>query len=369
MAYYPAGMLIPSKLHLIQGKFQRTGVFRFLDLPGEIRNKVYEIVFEDCVVDVKMGSQAQFHDENIDRPSVEYQRPPYQKRNNKRQPRNRKPMENQPDIKNFQPKSNASTKSLKQTPISIQNQPCVAPYKYPKPQHYRRGGGGRLRMSHSVLCSGPAEDGNPADYVVPFNFMLSNRMIYKETLCFLYAKTVFCFTTTPVLDKFLRVTPPKALQAIKGLEIVHETQGEPELTENRRFKVQSDNRWFETCKKVRDKMTDLKTLRLKLILNDWPIQLEMHDEWAQAILCLRRNGLDRVDAVLIHSAFSNEKLWEAARNLEIAMMNKEGRMAKFAEEKRIQDAKKKSMALKARKVLIIRMNDVPKPQKMLKACD
>jgi len=367
MAYYPAGTLVPSKLHLIQGTFQRTGVFRFLDLPGEIRNKVYDIVFEDCVVDVRMGSQPQFRDENIDRPFVDYQRQPYQKHNKKRQPRNRKPMENQPDMKNFQPQTNANTKSLKQAPVLFQNQPCVAPYKYSKPQQYRRGKERRLRMSHSVLSLGPTGDGNPADYVVPFNFMLSNRIIYKETLCFLYAKTVFCFTTSPVLDKFLRVTPPKALQAIQGLEIVHETYGEPELTANRRFKLAADNRWFGTCKNVRDKMTDLKALRLKLILNDWPIQLEMHDEWAQPILCLRRNGLDRVDAVLIHSAFSDEKLWEAARNLEIAMMNKEGRLAKFAEEKRIQDAKKKRAASKAVKVLIIRMNDVPKLPTALKA--
>jgi hypothetical protein len=367
MAFYAAGTLIPSKLHLIQGKFQRTGVFRFLDLPGEIRNKVYDIVFEDCVVDVRIGNQPQFGDENIDPPFVDYQRQPYRRQNKKRQPRNRKPMEKQPDIKNFQPQSNANTKSLKQDPVLFQNQPCVAPYKYSKPKHYRRGKEGRSRMSHSVLASGPTGDGKPADYVVPLEFMLSNRMIYNETLCFLYAKTAFCFTISPVLDKFLLVTPPKALQAIRGLEIVHETYGEPELTENLRFKVLSDNRWFKTCKKVRDTMTDLKTLRLKLILNDWPIQLEMHDDWAQPILCLRRNGLDRVDAVLIHSAFSDEKLWEAGRNLEIAMMNKEGRMAKFAEEKRIQDAKKKSMTSKALKVLIIRMDNVPKPQKVLKA--
>jgi hypothetical protein len=367
MVYYAAGTLIPSKLHLIQGKFQRPGVFRFLDLPGEIRNKVYDIVFEECVVDVRMGSQPQFYDENIDRPFIDYQRQPYQKRNKKRQPGNRKPMEKQPDIKNFQSWSNLNTESPKQSPVLLQNQSSVIPYKYPKPQHWRGGRGGRSRMCHSVLSLVHAADGNPADYIVPFNLALSNRMIYNETLCLMYARTAFSIITTPALDRFLLVTPPKALQAIRGLEIFHETYGEPELTENRKYKLASDKRWSTTCKKIRDKLTDLKTLRLKLVLNDWPIQLEMHDDWARTILYLRRNGLDRVDAVLVHSAFSDEKLWEAGRNLEIAMMNKEGRMAKFAEEKRIQEAKKKSLATKARKVLIIRMGNVPKPQNVQKA--
>lgn len=366
MAYYAPGTMIPSKLHLIQGKFEPSGNFRFLDLPGEIRNKIYDLAFQECVVDVRMSNQPQFHDEIIDRPFVDYQRQPYHKHSMKFRSGARKPMEKQLGIKDLQSRSNSDTKLLQQAPVLLQEQSRAVSHKYSKPQQRRRRRvkEGPSRMYHDVLSLVHAKGGNPGGYHVPFNFLLSGRQIYNEALCVMYAKTAFRITLA--LDRFLTVTPLRALQAVQGLDISHATYGEPELTENRKFKLSSDKKWLTTCKQIRDKMTNLKTLRLRLLLNDWPIQLGIRDEWAQAILCLRRDGLDRVDATLIHAAFSDEKLNEAARNLEMTMMNKQGRMAKFAEEKKLLEAKKKNAEPKARKVLVIKMDNVPKAQKVQK---
>lgn len=113
-------------------------------------------------------------------------------------------------------------------------------------------------------------------------------------------------------------------------------------------------------------MTGLKNLRLHLTLHDWPSQLGLREGWAQPILTLRGNGLDRVDATLFHSAFSEERLNEAARMLEIAMMSKEGQIAKSEQEKRMMEVKKKKSESRAPRVLVIKMDNIPaarEPQK------
>lgn len=214
-------------------------------------------------------------------------------------------------------------------------------------------------MHHKILTLRPSKNGRPAQYRVPFSFLFSCRKVYDEAICLMYKKTVFRFTSTEVITRFLSATPPKALKAIQGLELSHVTYGEPELTADRRYKLSDDRKWLKTCKQIRQ-MTDLKRLRLTLQLNDWPSELGLAEEWARPILCLRGNGLDRVDATIFHSAFSEERLNEAARNLERAIMSDEGRIAKIAESRKLQEVKKKKAAeAKKWKVLVIKMDKTP----------
>ena len=226
-------------------------------------------------------------------------------------------------------------------------------------------------MSHTIIDAyGRAQSGTSPDHHVQFNFLLSGRRIYDEALCVLYAKTSFRFRTTNAINAFLSKSSLKALRVIQEIDISHATPPEPELTKHRHMKVSIDRNWATTCKQIRGRMTDLKKLRLHLELNDWPSQLGLHEEWAQSILLLRGQGLDRVEVDLLHYAFGGERLYEAARNLEVAMMSREGRLAKFAQERMIMEAKKekkKNMESKARKVLVIKMDNIPAAKQAQKA--
>ncbi len=365
MAYYAPGTIIPSKLHLFQTQSTPREAFQFLDLPGEIRNKIYDLAFDACLTDIRMGNHRHFRGEIISRPRTELPIQPRKQNDSKPQPETRNPIDQQPGRKIPPSHSITDLKPVKQAPVLLQEQPRTARKKCCKQRWGKRGPG---RMYHTVLpSSATTQDGNSADCHAPFRFLFSCRQIYHEALCLMYAKTVFRFSSTKTINRFLSVTPLRALQAIQGLEIFHATQAEPELTEHRKFKISADKKWFETCQQIRQKMTNLKKLCIELQLFDWPSQLLLREEWARPILLLRRNGLDRVDATLLHSAFSAERLNEAARNLEMAMMSNEGRIAKSAREKKLLDAKKKKPESKVRKVLVIKMDNIPKSKKVQKA--
>lgn len=370
MAYYAPGTIIPSKLHLMQKESRQLHSFRFLDLPGEIRNKIYDLVFENCLVDVRVGHQEQFHRGFLDRPSFGFQKTPHNEHDKKLRFDDRKAAEKHPCHIYLDPYSRVDSREAKQAPTPLAEQLRTIPQRRSKPGQRGRGFRKRdvSRMYHDVLsASGSNIAGTAAVHRVPFDFLFSCRQIYNEALCVMYARIVFRFTTNKALNQFLLATPLKALQAIHGLEIFHATYGEPELTVNRKFKLSADKKWSTTCKQIRERMTGLKNLRVHLQLHDWPCQLGLREEWAQPILSLRPDGFDRVDASLSHALFSDERLNYAARDLETAMMSKEGRLAKIAQDKKLREVMKKKAESKARKVLIIKMDNTPTTLKAQKA--
>lgn len=374
MAYYAPGTIIPSKLHLYQTSLRTCDVFPFLKLPGEIRNKIYDLVFDGCWVEVRLGSQQQDDNETFEQPlQVVHIQP--QKQNERETPAEVQKRGNMlPEHKIRQIQSSPGLKQQKHTSQLLQNQVRTEPQKRFKTRHRGRAcfREAAPRMSHTIVDAyGRAQSGTSPDHRVQFNFLLSSRKIYNEALCVLYAKTSFRFLTTNAINAFLSKTPWKALRAIQEIDISHATAPEPELTKHRHMKVSIDRSWARTCRQIRGRITDLKKLRLHLELNDWPSQLGLHEEWAQSILFLRGKGLDRVEVVLLHYAFSGERLYEAARNLEVAMMSREGRLAKFAQEKKMmeakKEAKKKKTETKARKVLVIKMDNIPAVKQAPKA--
>jgi hypothetical protein len=372
MAYYAPGTIIPSKLHLYQSTMKPCDVFPFLDLPGEIRNKIYDLVFQECLVDIRLGHQQQSDNETINGPFREVQKQLHKKYDRKNLAQVQRAEDKQPEHKIRQAYPKPDLKQQKQTSQLLQDQTRTEPQKRFKSRYRGRVSSkeGPLRMSHTISAhSGSTEVGTSAAYCVNLNFLLSSRQIYSEALCVLYAKTSFRFITPKSINRFLLKTPLRALQAIRGLEISYATYPEPELTKHCHMKVAADRNWATTCRQIRQKMTDLKKLRLHLELNEWPSQLGLGEGWARSILSLSGNGLDRVDVVLLHHAFSEQRLIEAARNLEIAMMSREGRIAKFAQEKMIMEARKekKNMESKARKVLVIKMDNMPATKKAQKA--
>ena len=165
-----------------------------------------------------------------------------------------------------------------------------------------------------------------------FALLLSCRQVYLEALTLLYTKTTFRFCSPKSIDMFLNIIPSEGLQAVKHLELEHETYGEPELTKDREWKIRHDKRWMKTCQNIAEKITNLETLKLDLCICDWPTQLNHAARWAKPILLLKHSGLKQVDAVLAHNQFSDRRLASASRALEYTMMNDAGKRAKQHEE-------------------------------------
>jgi hypothetical protein len=336
MAYYAPGILIPSKLHLYQAETNKRNVLPFLSLPAEIRNRVYDWLFQPCLVEVTSGRLPKLPDEMPDLPLAELQ-------------------------KNWH-RAGVSTSLGKQPLRSVQRDEDLKrepsdPTRpsFPKRRKPKKGNPARLQMrSQAVFFVGATRLGRSVHHYICFNFLFSNRRIYDEALGVMYNKITFRFAEDRVMDRFLSQTPARALRAIHALDVTHETFEEPELTADRNVKSLADRRWLRTCKLIRAKMASLRVLRLQLQLNDWPSQLTLEEEWARAILQLRgTKGLDRVDAKIAHFAFGEERLCEAALALEEAMMTSEGRIAKI-EQARVNPKKQKKPALTTR-VLVMKM--------------
>lgn len=361
MAYYAAGTIIPSKLHIFQAASNKNDHLPFLKLPGEIRNRIYDLVFQECLVEIGLGDPPNLGDESIKQPLTQSQKQLQKHHDEKRDqsPQNGSPRapKKQYSSKSFRLDSIVGSKQQKQT-VSQDQPDSVPPPQSSKPKSRRRKYGRKspLRMYSRAMVT-PGGTVRPTHHHRAFDFLFSSRQIYNEALCIMYAKTTFRFIPDKAINRFLSMTPCKALQAIQGLEISHETAEEPVLTAHRKFKLADDKNWLMTCKQIRAKMTDLKKLRLHLILKDWPIQLRPQEEWAQAIFCLRGKGLDRFDATLEHEAFSKERLHEAAQNLEIAIMGKQAWTAKQVQDRKMVEAKKAQESKKA-KVLVIKMGDL-----------
>lgn len=335
MAYYPPGTLIPSKHHLCTA---RSRVFPFLALPAEIRNRTYDLLFENCLVEVTSGGNSSIDNDT-----------PNQITTNK--PEVRKPLEKKSRRDICRKSSKKDSKQLGRDPQKV--------FK-----RHKKGTQASLQMESRVMM--PVGPARPAQsprsvhgYQIPFKFLFSSRQIYKEALGVMYSKTAFRFLEDEIIDRFLFLTPVGALQAIQALDISHVISEEPELTVDRKFKLMADRRWLRTCKEIRDKLSGLKTLRLHLQLNDWPSQLGLQEGWARAVLQLRGNGLFRVDAELHHFAFGEERLREVGRKLEIAMMSKEGQLAKAEHDRAVVEAeqRRKNMQARAPRVLVIKMGN------------
>lgn len=252
--------------------------FRFFDLPGEIRNRVYDLVIPETRV-VVSGSY----------PQKELQQ-------------------------------------LKQ----------LEPLKKHKTSRYRLLGkfsGTRTQASLLFTC---------------------HRM-NQEVVKYVYSRTTFCFDRFFVLRKFLNTAPKAGCASIQSLEIIHVGYSEPVLMADRAWKLRHDAKWTACLQQIK-RQTALRRLVLDITFFDWPIQLDLSEEWAQPLLELAGDGLDRVDLKLEQDRFPLVRIASVAAELERRMMTAEGRKKKRQDQKRKEAEEKMRLEAskrKAKKVLNI----------------
>lgn len=266
--------------------------FPFLELPGEIRNKIYDLVIPRSHVIVS-GSHPK---------------------------------------KDFQHSQKHALNPMRKAP--------------------------RYRLSGHILT---IDD----PYADPLGLLRTCVQVNQEATPIFYSKTTICFHDLKTINKFLNTAPPLGLKDVRSLSLTISTYGEPQLTKDCKWKEKHDQKWDNTCSRLAENLPKLQRLELDLRLATWPTQLSVNAEWTHPLMQLKKNGLHQVTITLRHYRFNESRLSMAARELEDSMMSEEGRderdlreALQAVREMELEQARKESVPLRARKILIIK--DQPK---------
>ncbi|KAK0516325.1 hypothetical protein JMJ35_000928 [Cladonia borealis] len=227
-------------------RHERDGVFKFLELPGEIRNQIYEFAI------VKDEYQLVWVNSNHKSKSLTYRHPRFNITTRFVLPKDAAQRRRSLDIKN-------------------------------KPQAVRQ----RL----------------PSDYygAIRTTLLLVNKQMHDEAASVFYAKSTFHFHALGTLRHFLDQLTPVAMKSITSLALKYTAYGNPQFTDNKIWKAKHDRLWDNLCWRVADECS-LKNLLLDLTLNVAPTTFCTLDEaefegigarWIRPLWAFQDIGLQR----------------------------------------------------------------------------
>ncbi|KAK2768756.1 hypothetical protein FQN54_000612 [Arachnomyces sp. PD_36] len=167
---------------------------------------------------------------------------------------------------------------------------------------------------------------------LPFGLVLASRQIYKETAFYLYFNTQFVFYSTKALKRFILQSNCACQANITSLEIHRLINGEPRLTFFRYFKLKGDDSWERICRIISWSFPGLKELYFNLKIHDWPIELNLDEDWARPILFFGEKGVDHAEVNLRMGMFDENKVRAVAEKLERRLMTEEANRRKDEKE-------------------------------------
>jgi len=135
----------------------------------------------------------------------------------------------------------------------------------------------------------------------PTVLLLVCKRISKEATTVFYAKSMFYFNGLGTLRFFLDHLRPVAMTSIKKLSLKYRAYGNPLMTENQRWKVKHDRLWEALCWRVADECS-LTHLNIELILNKSPWAFSKFDEveptdlgtrWIRPLWAFQDAGIER----------------------------------------------------------------------------
>ena len=209
-------------------RFERSGVFAFLDLPGEIRNQIYDLAI------VKDEYQLVWVNNNHKSKSLTYRHP----------------------------------RSTTNSRIVLPKQPVL-----PKDAAQRRRSLDIKTKPKAIRAHLPSDYYGP----IPTTLLLVNKQMHDEAASVFYAKSTFHFHALGTLRHFLDQLTPVATKSITSLALRYQAYGNPQFRENQRWKAKHDRLWTDLCWRVADECS-LKNLLLDLTLNVAPTTFCSLDE-------------------------------------------------------------------------------------------
>ena len=133
----------------------------------------------------------------------------------------------------------------------------------------------------------------------PAALLLTCRQVHQEACPLFYGSSSFGFVSLRVLRKFMQSINPIAKPAIKSLSLKYSTHGDPERTEFIPWKEMHDWKWEEMLWKTAEELSGLETLKIRLQINDVPLRLNLEAPWAAPLLAFRGRKLQDVEVTLV----------------------------------------------------------------------
>ena len=223
-------------------------VFKFFALPGELRNKIYDYIFEREIYEICWLDKT--------KSSLTYRLP-------------RKP--------HWSPTLDPSVgrrRRLLDYPRYLRSEETIPVYQAPP---------------------GPAA------------ILLTSKMIYLEASTFLYRNATFTFHCLGTFSKFLDTINVRNKESIRSLHLKHHTAGNPSLTKNQQWKHRYDTKWGHLCWKAGDELRSLEELSLHLTINDRRFSFDEEEPWIAPLFGFTDNKLKRC-SITLKGATSNETL-------------------------------------------------------------
>ncbi|PVH94988.1 hypothetical protein DM02DRAFT_618229 [Periconia macrospinosa] len=212
----------PNFLHrrpAIPAKKARKG---FLDLPGEVKNQIYQYYFQDSFRCEIVAKETTF-DQIAAKSS--------------------KKIKFCANILNPKPTGEAPSKTQQDNFPAVTNKIRVS----------RRLGGRNQRVQ--------GETTKWATSICPL--ILVCKSIHTETIPFLYRNTTFVFDAPKRMSRFLSTVPKKNLAYITKLELYYYPYLEPEMRfEGKNFTKAHHEAWIRTCKAMSKNLVNLQDLTL-----------------------------------------------------------------------------------------------------------
>ena len=97
------------------------------------------------------------------------------------------------------------------------------------------------------------------------------RKMHDEACSVFYSKSSFTFNGLGALRHFLDHLSPVAMESLTQLSIKYRAYGEPNRTEDQKWKAKHDQLWEDLCWRIADQCTSLTRLSLDLTLNKSPL--------------------------------------------------------------------------------------------------
>ena len=189
--------------------------FPFLELPGELRNKIYDYAI------VKQDYDIRWVNNNHKSKSLTYQLP-------------RLGSAYEPHLEPNAARRRRQLDCSRRVPS-------------------------QKRLAEGSIHSGPAA-----------LLAVCNEM-HMEACSVFYSKSTFAFNGLGALRHFLNNLSPTATKALTQLAIKYRAYGEPNRTEDQKWKAKHDRLWEDLCWRIADQCISLTDLSLDLTLNKSPL--------------------------------------------------------------------------------------------------
>ncbi|KAF2133917.1 hypothetical protein P153DRAFT_362949 [Dothidotthia symphoricarpi CBS 119687] len=121
-----------------------------------------------------------------------------------------------------------------------------------------------------------------------FSLHLVCKLVYAETLAYIYHKTTYVFAAPRRIADFLGLVSKSTLEHITKLELHYNTYGNPGHAEDCIWQDKHIESWTRACKVTSKRLTRLKKLEIWVHVNHGAPKFNFREKWLQPMLEFRR---------------------------------------------------------------------------------